>query len=30
MILNETKTKVMNFGKNAVRMYTLIENELNK
>ena len=30
MIVNETKAKVMNFGKNAVRVYTLIENELNK
>ena len=30
MIVNETKTKVMHFGKNAVRMYTLMENELNK
>ena len=30
MLVNETKTKVMHFGKNAVRMYTLMENELNK
>ena len=30
MIENEPKTKAMNFGKKYVRMYALMENELNR